>query len=400
MALRAVSRFVAALGAAAFLLGLVGFAGSSTRDRPGVELTLRAVASPGRAESASQLNRSVLIMRDRLGRIGAHGSVTRKPGSQLILIRLDGVSPTTGRADGEVISKTGLIEFYDLTPSLLPPSVDASHNAVADTSLYSLLAGEQSGKNGEPSAFYLFSTNTKAKLAGPAAARSQLLANGGGKVPNGTRVLAVPGKAVVVTCDQAVTVACPGLATAPAVGTTYYYLFKHGVFPGDSENPYPQMTARISTSSGSQATVDPNGGGPIVTMQFTSQGDKLFHQITRDEAVRGQTLGNNDFQSFAIVLDDQLILVPDDRLHQVRGRDRPDRDRSRDHRPPVANRGQPPRARPPDRRAAIQVRHRLRTNRALTVPRIRREAFFRHGVRFGRQDFGASPGGRASPSRV
>jgi hypothetical protein len=43
-------------------------------------------------------------------------------------------------------------------------------------------------------------------------------------------------------------------------------------------------------------------------MQFTGQGNKLFHDITRDEAVRGQTLGNN--QSFAIVLDNQLYSFP------------------------------------------------------------------------------------------
>ncbi|HUY70990.1 MAG TPA: protein translocase subunit SecF, partial [Gaiellaceae bacterium] len=58
------------------------------------------------------------------------------------------------------------------------------------------------------------------------------------------------------------------------------------------------------------ADVDPSTGGPIVTMQFTNQGNKLFHQITRLEAQRGQTLGNNDFQSFAIVLDDQIYSFP------------------------------------------------------------------------------------------
>jgi hypothetical protein len=46
---------------------------------------------------------------------------------------------------------------------------------------------------------------------------------------------------VVVTCDATHAVVCPGVG-APVPGAVYYYLFKHGVYPGDSESPYPQMT--------------------------------------------------------------------------------------------------------------------------------------------------------------
>ena len=57
-------------------------------------------------------------------------------------------------------------------------------------------------------------------------------------------MLTAPNRTVVITCDATVATACPGLATAPAPGVEYYYLFKHGVYPGDSNSPYPQMTGK------------------------------------------------------------------------------------------------------------------------------------------------------------
>jgi SecD/SecF fusion protein len=61
------------------------------------------------------------------------------------------------------------------------------------------------------------------------------------------------------------------------------------------------------------------GGGPIVTLQFTNHGSDQFQKITREEAQRGQTkfdLGGkqgdylNFVQHFAIVLDGQLESTP------------------------------------------------------------------------------------------
>ena len=43
-------------------------------------------------------------------------------------------------------------------------------------------------------------------------------------------------------------------------------------------------------------------------MRFTGIGNTLFHDITRDEAQRGQALGVQ--QSFAIVLDNQIYSFP------------------------------------------------------------------------------------------
>jgi len=140
-------------------------------------------------------------------------------------------------------------------------------------------------------------------------ARSYVNSNGG-NVPKGTQVLSAPAKAVVVRCDSTVSTYCPDGTTGlqPAAGVTYYYLFKHGSYPGETSSPYPEMTGSDVKSSQARQVIDPTTGAPVVTIQFTGRGDKAFLAITKAEAERGDGLGVE--QSFAIVLDDQLYSSP------------------------------------------------------------------------------------------
>src|SRR5207253_10639952 len=91
----------------------------------------------------------------------------------------------------------------------------------------------------------------------------------------------------------------------PAPSTTYYYLFKHDL---TGARPVPQMTGSELKLKGTRQDFDPSSGEPIVTMQFTKKGNKLFHQVTRDEAVRGSIKGFP--QHFAIVLDNEIRSFP------------------------------------------------------------------------------------------
>src|SRR5579884_3348485 len=68
------------------------------------------------------------------------------------------------------------------------------------------------------------------------------------------------------------------------------------------------MTGKDLNLSGTQQDFDPSTGAPIVTMHFTGHGNKVFAQITKEEAIRGQALGTP--QHFAIVLDGQLRSWP------------------------------------------------------------------------------------------
>ncbi|HWE80400.1 MAG TPA: protein translocase subunit SecD [Gaiellaceae bacterium] len=317
----------------------------------GLEVVLQAEPKKGETITSAEMDNAISIMRTRVDKLGVSEPVITKQGTNQIVIELPAVHDATQAA--KIIGQTAQLELYDLTPSLLGPSIDASENPVPNTNLFDLLGLVQAGQKGTPSGYYLFSSRAKKLIAGPDQTLAALKhdpvvlklspvkpktvtvktkakkATKGHKAvkasttrkvlppgktspgfPTGYQVLTVPATAVVISCDATVAAVCPGLSVAPAPGVTYYYLFKHGTIPGDSENPYPQMTGKDLKLSGTQADVDPNGGGPIVTMQFTGQGNKLFHQITREEAQRGQALGNDDFQSFAIVLDDQIYSFP------------------------------------------------------------------------------------------
>ena len=83
-----------------------------------------------------------------------------------------------------------------------------------------------------------------------------------------------------------------------------------------------QMNGHAAEAQGHAAGLRPDSGQPIVTLQFTGKGNKSFHEITRDEAIRGRALGD------AAALRDRARqrdpLVPADRLQAVPERDRPD----------------------------------------------------------------------------
>ncbi|HWB22592.1 MAG TPA: protein translocase subunit SecD [Gaiellaceae bacterium] len=275
----------------------------------GLEVVLQAVPPKDHKLDASDMSRSISIMRNRVDKLGVSEPEIRQQGSNQIVIQLPAVHNQDQAAS--IIGKTAQLELYDLTPSLLPPSIDASENPVYETSLFDLLSRVQhSSVKGTPGPYYLFRTKGKKQLKGPSATRAILLKPTKGKVPKGDVVLSVPPKAVVVTCSAPTSAGCPysttGIATTP--GVVYYYLFKHGTYPHDDSNPYPQMTGKDLKLTGTQQDFDPSSGQPIVTLQFTSHGNKQFHAITKAEAQRGSALGVE--QSFAIVLDNQLYSTP------------------------------------------------------------------------------------------
>ena len=91
------------------------------------------------------------------------------------------------------------------------------------------------------------------------------------------------------------------------------------------------MTGKELKLKGTQQDFDPQSGQPIVTLQFNGQGQQGLPPRSRaTRRIRGRTLGSP--QHFAIVLDNEISVVPADRLQAVPGRDRPDRRRRADHR--------------------------------------------------------------------
>jgi SecD/SecF fusion protein len=342
---------VAALAGVAFL-AVPGSPGHRTLKQGldlqgGIEVVLQAQPLPGQTVTSAMMDNAVSIMRTRVDKLGVSEPLITKQGTNQIVIELPAVHDQTEAA--QIIGQTAELELYDLTPSLYGPSIDASETAVPHESLFDLLGLVQTGQKGQgPSnAFYLFASRTKKLIAGPETSIKALKldpavlaltpvkpktvtvktkaskgepAKTTTKVippgtttpgfPTGYQVMKAPGRTVVISCDSTISQSCPGPngGIQPTPGVTYYYLFKHGHYPGDSSSPYPQMTGKDLSLSGTQADIDPTTGLPVVTIKFKGKGNGLFHDVTRAEAQRGQRLGV--VQSFAIVLDDQLYSTP------------------------------------------------------------------------------------------
>jgi len=287
----------------------------------GLEVVLKAVPPPGRALQARDLDRSVEIIRNRIDKIGVAEPTITKQGEDQISVELPGVKNADRAQD--LIGQTAPPELYDLETSLTGPSISAQRFPAAKSSLYELLVNAATQglvkKNGPGRPYYLFDKKTKKLLAGPYPTRKALLKKYDGKAPKDGKVLTVPQKTAVITCGQKEEF-CPGVGVPRGIA---YYLFK---FEPNAKNEkgepasIPQMTGEDLKLSGTRSDFDQNGQ-PNVLMQFTGEGEDKFHEVTRDEAVRGQTQQNlldpgrttdpQQFaQHFAIVLDREIRSFP------------------------------------------------------------------------------------------
>jgi SecD/SecF fusion protein len=317
------------------LLALAGVAllaipGSPAHKKPtlgldlqgGLEVVLQAVPPKGHKLTTEDIDRSISIMRSRIDKLGVSEPEIRKQGANQIVIQLAGVHNINDAA--KLIGKTAVLEFYDFEADLTGPSMNKLQNQpIAIGSLYTLLSDPATtalAAKGTPSQWYLFDAK-KAVKVGPKPTKQALLESElvkkqfpDGKVPKDWHFIKVPKNTVVVSCDTASN-GCLGLTQASAKSKTVFYLLKHS---DNAEKPIPEMTGRELKLSGTRADFDQNNQ-PIVTMQFTGKGKKVFHTITRAEAQRGSLQGQGgcstqqvqaNAQHFAIVLDRRIESAP------------------------------------------------------------------------------------------
>jgi SecD/SecF fusion protein len=290
----------------------------------GLEVVLKAVPPKNKTCDDACMSRSISIMRSRIDKLGVSEPEIRKQGSNQIVIQLAGVHDVNKAA--QIIGTTAQLQFYDLENDVTGPSSDGNGNVVANGSLFRLLtAVKPDTKKGTPTGYYLFNAK-KQPVAGPEDTRAKLLdatlPSGRqlrGKVPKGFTLLAVPEKTTVITCEA--TTGCPGVQQGQSA-PTFYYLFKFQ--PLNPSHPIPEATGADLKLSDIQADISTSGQGNVVRLGFTGEGADKFHEITRDEAQRGQFKANaagqgsaNDVntvvqfaQHFAIVLDGELRSTP------------------------------------------------------------------------------------------
>jgi SecD/SecF fusion protein len=316
------------------LLALVGVAlmavpGSPAEKKPtlgldlqgGLEVVLKAVPPKGHKLTTEDIDRSIDIMRKRIDKLGVSEPEIRKQGSNQIVIQLAGVHDAASAA--KLIGKTAQLAFFDLEGDLAGPSAVSLNQLypTANGSLYDLLSNPKTvalAAKGTPEQWYLFDDQHK-PVAGPMPTKQKLLAakvlkQHGGELPKKWRILSVPAKTLAVSCDAG----CVQVANQVA-SPKWFFLFKF--HPADPANPIPEMTGGDLKLSGTRADFDPQTGQPIVLMQFTGHGKKVFHDITKREAQRGANLaglhgasgsaGVQQYgQHFAIVLDNKIESAP------------------------------------------------------------------------------------------
>jgi SecD/SecF fusion protein len=292
----------------------------------GLEVVLKAVPPKGHQLTPEDLSRSIDIMRNRIDKLGVSEPEIRKQGSNQIVIQLAGIHNVNDAA--ALIGKTAVLEFYDFEADVTGPSVSGgllNATPVASASLYDLLSNPATlllANKGNAAQWYLFNDKHVVK-AGPAPTRAKLLANEivrkpkasgglGNHVPKHWKILTVPNNTVPVSC---VATNCP--TQVPGNGAKGFYLLKHHNVQDFPNNPIPEMTGNQLKLSGTRADIDTQTNQPVVLMQFTNKGKKIFHEITRREAQRGALGGNcnqgkppPNVQHFAIVLDREIQSTP------------------------------------------------------------------------------------------
>ena len=128
----------------------------------GLEVVLRAQPPRHHKLTASDLDRSVTVIRNRIDKLGVSEPIVTKQGKNEIVVELAGVHNVADAIS--IIGKTAQLELYDLETSVTGPSASASGTPQPRSSIFGLLAGVQSlAKQGEPSAWYLFNANLKVR---------------------------------------------------------------------------------------------------------------------------------------------------------------------------------------------------------------------------------------------
>jgi SecD/SecF fusion protein len=281
----------------------------------GLEIVLEATPPQGRELTDADLDRSVSIIRERIDKLGVSETEVRKQGNNQIAIQIPGVKDPERAA--EIIGKTAQLELYKFEANLIPPSRNAQGDAVPSTSIFNLLAGQQSQIKSDKDAreWYLFDDKKK-RFAGPRESKAEILKikrvqdrlQSGGKLPKGWKFMGVPQKTIILTCGIGERY-CPSVGEDP--DQNYYYLLLYQ--PRDKEKPVPEMTGNDLKLSGTRQDFGTNGEA-IVLMDFTDKGAGKFHEVTRDivesSRFRSSQGRGEVLDSFAIVLDGRIKSAP------------------------------------------------------------------------------------------
>jgi SecD/SecF fusion protein len=289
--------------------------------RGGVELVYQAEPTPPQPVVTQEaLDRAIDVMRERVDRLGVAEPAIQRSGSDQITVGLPDVH-NAERAQQQV-GQVAQLFFYDWEPNVLgpgckpaPTNADVTGGPAAGTagaiSHYDAVrraakCPERNDGNNTTNrnTYYLVNTKTERVVAGPQDTKAGLFEDRAQKQPGpNEEIETVKPGTVVVQAEQ------PEGKGLTAKGTDQYYVLRDNVALKGTDIKNPEQS--FDQGAG-------GSGQPIVTFDFTSEGRKIWQDVTRKIAQRGQEALNPALgitpdlarQHFAIVLDNRLISVP------------------------------------------------------------------------------------------
>jgi SecD/SecF fusion protein len=298
----------------------------------GVELVYQAKPTAATKVDSESLERAINIMRKRVDQLGVANPEIQSSGNNQIDVALPEVTNAV-QAEAEV-GKTAQLLFYDWEPDVIGPSgqpsptegtVTGDATAAGPGGVTAGLPEYQAvlraakrpaelrntdttwGRGCTPQqlkeciygSWYLLDTAHEKVLRGPEESERDLYSTGG-KLPPAAKAVRVNPGTVIAQAHPVESAA--GKITNPSPNS-WYVLKDNPVLEGENiTNP---------TQSNDEAT-----GQPDVTFGFTSHGKKVWEEVTKRIAHRGQEAQlpgvskEAALQHFAVALDGQLITVP------------------------------------------------------------------------------------------
>ncbi len=282
----------------------------------GVSLTFQAKPTKQSKVTSEAINRALDVMRKRVDNLGVSEPEIQRSGSDQIDVSL----PDVKNADEarQQVGTTAQLLFYDWEASVVgadckanpsDPNVTGGASAGAEslglsyfdavTRASTKCKATNTGKERAGTKYYLTDPKAKKVLAGPDETRADLQREAENKrlAFDAKNVVPVPQGFSVVRAEQSDPKGPPS--------QRYFVLADQPVLDGNQiKNPEQNFDNGPGES-----------GQPNVTFDFTGKGASIWKSFTRKLAQRGQeqSLGagaNASNQHFAIVLDNELISVP------------------------------------------------------------------------------------------
>ncbi len=338
--------FVMALVAALVILSLLATVGIPGVTKPrktqlgldlrgGVELIFQGRASGGSKVTPATISQAITIIQSRVNQLGVSNASVTSAGNNEIDVSLAGVK-SVQQAENEV-GTTAQLYFYDWEASVIGPNGKvAGPNAFSVTGDNSAAAASGGNPGGAATALTYYDAVLRAAKQ-PAIPESQMKPYHLESAPYGTYYYVDPAKKAVLTPKgetarsraQAVGYLRADISQAgrklPAGAKLIYVepgtIVRQALTPNDQVDPSydfyyvlrddPAISGKDISNPLEQ--LDSTSNQPVVSFGFRGSAAQTFQHVTAVLAHRGSqnTIPpNNNFQHFAVTLDQRLITIP------------------------------------------------------------------------------------------